>query len=182
MVRYSTVRYGTVRYGTVRYGTVRYGMEWYFMVCYGTDDLCTCPGHIQTYCRSIINDMICYGVLWCVMVCYGMLWYVMVCYGMLWYVVKTRCMFVWLLFRVICLGFSTQQSVTLFSAFGRNPLCMDPAPSTVLPVEVRCYISYFRCLVRNTRCNTMSHLTADAVSCTRLACTDCTHLAHVREH
>ena len=35
--------------------------------------------------------------------------------------------------------------------------------STALYVEVRCYISYVRCLVRNARCNTMSHLTADAV-------------------
>ena len=34
--------------------------------------------------------------------------------------------------------------------------------SWVLPVEVRCYISCFRCLARNARCNTMSHLTADA--------------------
>ena len=32
----------------------------------------------------------------------------------------------------------------------------------VLPVEVRCYISDFICLVRNARCNTMSHLTAAA--------------------
>ena len=30
-------------------------------------------------------------------------------------------------------------------------------------VEVRCYISCFRCLARNARCNTMSHLTADAL-------------------
>ena len=34
----------------------------------------------------------------------------------------------------------------------------------LLPVEVRCYISCFRCLARNTGCNTMSYLTADAVS------------------
>ena len=30
-------------------------------------------------------------------------------------------------------------------------------------MEVRRYISCFRCLLRNARCNTMSHLTADAV-------------------
>ena len=35
--------------------------------------------------------------------------------------------------------------------------------STALPVEVRCYISCFRCLARNARCNTISHLTTDAV-------------------
>ena len=39
----------------------------------------------------------------------------------------------------------------------------------LLPMEVRCYISCFRCLARNARCNTMSHLTADAVCCTCLA-------------
>ena len=33
---------------------------------------------------------------------------------------------------------------------------------TLLPVEVRCYISCFRRLARSARCNTMSHLTADA--------------------
>ena len=32
----------------------------------------------------------------------------------------------------------------------------------ILPVEVRCYISCFRCLAGNACCNTMSHLTADA--------------------
>ena len=31
------------------------------------------------------------------------------------------------------------------------------------PVEVRCYMFVKRCLARSTRCNTMSHLTADAV-------------------
>ena len=37
-------------------------------------------------------------------------------------------------------------------------------PATrLLPVEVRCYISRCRCLARNARCNTTSHLTADAV-------------------
>ena len=39
----------------------------------------------------------------------------------------------------------------------------------VLPVEVRCYVSCFRGLARNTRCNTLSHLTADAVFRTCLA-------------
>ena len=39
----------------------------------------------------------------------------------------------------------------------------------LLPVEVRCYISCFRGLVRNARCNIMSHLTADAVFRTLLA-------------
>ena len=39
----------------------------------------------------------------------------------------------------------------------------------LLPVEVRCYTSCFRRLVRNARCNTMSHLTADAVFRMRLA-------------
>ena len=39
----------------------------------------------------------------------------------------------------------------------------------ILPVPVRCYVSCFRCLIRNARCNTMSHLTADAVFCARLA-------------
>ena len=33
----------------------------------------------------------------------------------------------------------------------------------VFPVGVRCYISCFRCLARNTRCNTMSHFCADAI-------------------
>ena len=37
-------------------------------------------------------------------------------------------------------------------------LCQE----TLLPVEVRCYISCFRGLARDARCNTMSHLTADA--------------------
>ena len=50
----------------------------------------------------------------------------------------------------------------------------------VLPVEVRCYLSCFRCLVRNARCNTMTHLTADAVCCARLArsawCNTMSHL------
>ena len=32
----------------------------------------------------------------------------------------------------------------------------------LLPVEVRCYISCLRCRARNTRCNAMSHLAADA--------------------
>ena len=42
--------------------------------------------------------------------------------------------------------------------------------SKILPVEVRCYISRFGCLARNARCNTMSHLTADAgFSCTSRA-------------
>ena len=48
------------------------------------------------------------------------------------------------------------------------------------PVEVRCHISCFRCLVRNARCNTMSHLDADAVLCTHLArnarCNTMSHL------
>ena len=35
--------------------------------------------------------------------------------------------------------------------------------STILPVEVRCYNSCCRCLARNARCNTMSHLTADGL-------------------
>ena len=33
----------------------------------------------------------------------------------------------------------------------------------ILPVEVRCYMSSFRCLARNARCDTMLHLTPDAV-------------------
>ena len=30
-------------------------------------------------------------------------------------------------------------------------------------MEVRCYMFVYRCLARNTRCNIMSHLTADAI-------------------
>ena len=40
--------------------------------------------------------------------------------------------------------------------------CVSPT-GTLLPVEVRCYISWLKYLARNARCNTMSHLTIDAV-------------------
>ena len=46
-----------------------------------------------------------------------------------------------------------------------SPLLLRPPLSLVLPVEVRCHISCFRCLVRNARCNTMSHPTADGCTC-----------------
>ena len=36
------------------------------------------------------------------------------------------------------------------------------AEPALLPVEVRCYMSVRRCLARDARYNTMSHLTADA--------------------
>ena len=50
----------------------------------------------------------------------------------------------------------------------------------VLPLEVRFYMSCFTSLARNGRCNAMSHLTADAISCTCLAqnawCNTLSHL------
>ena len=46
------------------------------------------------------------------------------------------------------------------SCLGRNSTPLN----SLLPVVARCYISCFRCIVRNPRCNTMSHLSADAVS------------------
>ena len=44
-----------------------------------------------------------------------------------------------------------------------SPAGVCPTLPQLLPVAVRCYVSCFRCLARNARSNTMSHLASDAV-------------------